>query len=351
LLVGILTAVSAPRSDGQEPKRYPIAPDSIHTEQGFCYIASMDFGEEGDKFTGNKSMLMLYEDGKPLGPGKSAHKDIRETGEGRFSHWTREGLYMSASDNSDPRTNGRKYEVASTNPKSTLGGPAQLPAVQKDHVEEISASRHEYAIEMGGTLDMDNTSTLPGSNRYIAFQNNVQLTIENIGETPVVNPRLAINDRGNWYTFDSLLAEFTRGAETDQEKVYFIWQTMRENLYHSSPLFGDSEPHDPVKLFNVYGLNLCDDAGNTGASLFYHAGFEKSKNRALHGHVQCEAFINGDYQFMDIDMDAFYLDRENEFPISGDECARPRPGAAGAELRAGRLGLHAQRRPGGAVRA
>jgi len=282
----------------------------------------MDFGEEGDKFTSNKSMLMLFEDGKPLGPPRSLHQAIREEGRGRYSHWTREGLYFSASDNTDPRKNGRKYEIASKNPESTLGGLARFPAQKKKHVEEIGTSRHEYSVEMGGTLDMENTRTLVNSNCYITFQPNLSLTIENVGDTPVVNPRLVINNRGNWYTFDSLLEEFTRGAKTDQEKVYFIWQSMRENLYHESPLFGDSEPHDPVKLFNVYGLNLCDDAGSTGCSLFYHAGFKKSKNRALYGHVQCEAFIDGDYQFMDIDMDCFYLDRENERPISGDECAR-----------------------------
>ena len=317
-----MTTLCAAGGHCQEPKRYPIPVDCIQPENGHCYIASMDFGEEGDKFTGNQSLLILFEDGKPLGPGKSVHQEIRDKGQGRFSHWTREGLYMSASDNSDPRKNGRVYEVASTNPKSTLGGLAQFEGQRKTHVEEISSSRHEYAIEMGGTLDMENTTTVACSNYQVRFQPNLSLTIENTGDRPVVNPRLVINDRGNWYTFDSLLEEFTRGATTDQEKVYFIWQSMRENLYHESPLFGDEEPHDPVKLFNVYGLNLCDDAGNVGCSLFYHAGFEKSKNRALHGHVQCEAFIDGDYQFMDIDMDAFYLDRENEFPVSGDACAR-----------------------------
>lgn len=305
-----------------QPTRYRVPANCMRHETGHCYIASMDFGEEGDKYTGNKSMLMLYEDGRPLGPPRSYHRDIREKGGGRFSHWTRSGLYFSASDNTDPRTNGRKYEVTSANPKSTLGGLARFPARRRQHVTETRSSRHEYTIEMGGALDMENTKTLTNSNCYIAFQPNISLTIENVGETPVVNPRLVINGRGNWYTFDSLLAEFTRGAATDQEKVYFIWQNMRENLYHETPLFGNSEPHDPVKLFNIFGFNLCDDAGNAGCSFFYHAGFKRSKNRALRGHVQCEAFVNGDHQFMDIDMNCFYLDRENETPVSGDECAR-----------------------------
>ena len=320
--VFVLAAMVPTAWSAEAPKRYPLPAVCIQPENGHCYIASMDFGEEGDKDTGNKSMLVLFEDGKPLGPPRAVHQSIREQGQGRFSHWTRAGLYFSASDNSDPRSNGRKYEIASANPRSMLGGLDRFPAQPKQHIEEINSGDHRYTVEMGGTLDMENTRTLTTNNCYIVFQNNTALTIENSGDTPVVNPRLVVNDRGNWYTFDSLLEEFTRGAKSDQDRVYLIWENMRQNLYHETPLFGDSEPHDPVKLFNVYGLNLCDDAGNTGSSLFHHAGFIGSKNRALRGHVQCEAFINGKHQFMDVDMDCFYLDRENEFPISGNECAR-----------------------------
>ncbi len=325
--VSVLTCVTfagvllmSARAD--EPKRYPLPVEVMHAEHGFCYIASMDFGEEGDKSTSNGSQLLLFEDGRPLGPPHSPHADIREKGGGRYSHWTRETLYFSASDNSDPRTNGRTYEVASTNPDNMLGGIGDLPQTEHSHVEEITSGSAEYRIDMGGTLDMENTLTVASSNYYVAFQPNIQLTIENIGDTPVVNPRLVINDRGNWYTFDSLLEEFTRGAESPQDRVYLIWQNMRRNLYHESPVFADNEPHDPVRLMNIFGFNLCDDAGNAGCSLYHHGGFPGSKNRALHGHVQCEALVNGEFQFMDIDMDAFYLDRENEIPVSGDACAR-----------------------------
>ncbi len=304
------------------PKRYPVPADCLRAESGHCFIASMDFGEEGDKFTGNRSALVLFEDGKPLGPSRAAHAQIREIGGGRYSHWTREALYFSTSDNTDPRTNGREYAVGSSHPRSTLGGLDRFPAVAREHIETVAAASHQYEIAVGGTLDMDNTRTLTSNNCYIAFQNNVALILENVGDTPVVNPRLVINERGNWYTFDSLLEEFTRCATTDQERAYLIWENMRQNLYHETPLFGDWEPHDPVKLFNIYGLNLCDDAGNAGSSLFYHAGLVGSKNRALNGHVQCEAFVDGAFQFLDVDMDCFYLDRENERPVGGDRCAR-----------------------------
>ena len=61
-----------------------------------------------------RSELTLYEDGRPLGPPHSASDKIRETGAGAYTYqctappWTRT-LIFSASDNSDPRTNGRQY--------------------------------------------------------------------------------------------------------------------------------------------------------------------------------------------------------------------------------------------------
>lgn len=320
--VFLLATLAHSAGGDEELRRFLIPPDCIRPESGHCSIAGMDFGEEGDKVTGNRSAVILFEDGKRLGPPRCLHADIRQLGGGRYSHWAREGLYFSSSDNSDPRTNGRRYEVASTNPKSTLGGLARFPARERTHSEAIDAGRHEYRIEMGGTLDAENSTTLFTGNCTIAFQPNLSLMIENVGDTPVVNPRLVLNDRGDWYTFDRLLSEYTRGAETGQEKVYFIWQAMRENLYHEVPLFANEVPHDPVRLMNFFGFNLCDDAGNAGCSLFHHAGFVGSKNRSLNGHVQCEASVDGRLQFMDIDMDCFYLDRENERPVSGDECAR-----------------------------
>jgi hypothetical protein len=63
----------------------------------------------------NNSQLVLREDGRPLGPAHSGHKDIEDFGRGRYSHWldnkSGEYLYFSTSDNTDPRKNGRTYTV------------------------------------------------------------------------------------------------------------------------------------------------------------------------------------------------------------------------------------------------
>lgn len=57
------------------------------------------------------SAALLLEDGRPLpGPANALHDDIRRLGSGRFSFWHGH-VYFASTDNSDPRTNGRRYEV------------------------------------------------------------------------------------------------------------------------------------------------------------------------------------------------------------------------------------------------
>ena len=64
----------------------------------------------------NRSPLELYENGIRLGPAHSTFADIEKLGMGRFSHYRDKTkgvtlIYWSASDNSDPSTNGRAYWV------------------------------------------------------------------------------------------------------------------------------------------------------------------------------------------------------------------------------------------------
>lgn len=57
--------------------------------------------------------VAVYEDGVPLGPRNAMHTQVRDVGRGAYSHWSTDAgpyLLFSTSDNSDPSTNGRKYE-------------------------------------------------------------------------------------------------------------------------------------------------------------------------------------------------------------------------------------------------
>ncbi|UCC97385.1 MAG: putative Ig domain-containing protein [Phycisphaerales bacterium] len=199
----------------------------------------------------------------------------------------------------------------------------ELPHVSKSHEELIAVGRHEYGVKMGGTVDMNHALTREYGNWRLAWQPNESLTVENVGSVPAENCKIIINGRGDWYSMEGLLREAIESARNDQEKVYLIWQFLRSNRHHDDPLhsgrWGD-ELHDPVKMLAVYGAGLCDDSGAIGASMYWAAGFREPRPfvRGLHGHMMCEVFAERRWQFMDIDENVFYLDRENERPVSGD---------------------------------
>jgi hypothetical protein len=61
-----------------------------------------------------QSTLRLFENVRELGPAHAAHYQIRDVGRGLFSYWSDPGgavLRFSTSDNTDPRTNSRRYIV------------------------------------------------------------------------------------------------------------------------------------------------------------------------------------------------------------------------------------------------
>jgi hypothetical protein len=77
----------------------------------FVYVVRADRlreFEDADE-ANQQSPIILYEDDKRLGPPHSAHHDIEQLGQGRYAHLKDQGILMSTSDNSDPRTNGRRY--------------------------------------------------------------------------------------------------------------------------------------------------------------------------------------------------------------------------------------------------
>ena len=78
-------------------------------EIGHCTTYELGPQFPGDGVPGGPpSTLRLLEDGKELGPAHVPHADVREHGLGRYSHWG-QSLWFSTSDNTDPRSNGRRY--------------------------------------------------------------------------------------------------------------------------------------------------------------------------------------------------------------------------------------------------
>ena len=71
----------------------------------------LSFFIRSDNMSNNyRSKLVVYENGKPLGPPHILHQDIRKLGKGKYSHW-RNSIFLSSSDNSDPNSNNRIYTI------------------------------------------------------------------------------------------------------------------------------------------------------------------------------------------------------------------------------------------------
>ena len=113
LLALLLVAVSFATHTNREGIWFPFwqksTLENFQLENGFAYIAPTHQPEQSGHE--HPSLAQLLEDGRPLlGFGNALHNDIRKIGGGRYSFWYG-AVYFASSDNSDPRANGRRYEI------------------------------------------------------------------------------------------------------------------------------------------------------------------------------------------------------------------------------------------------
>jgi hypothetical protein len=109
-----ISYVPTPAQDPRDRVVWLVRPYLKIGPPGFAFIRTLpalsDIADEPD--APEQSPMMLYEDGKPLGPAHSTLADISRFGLGRFTHWKTAGCIFSSSDNSDPNYNGRNYWLA-----------------------------------------------------------------------------------------------------------------------------------------------------------------------------------------------------------------------------------------------
>ncbi len=81
---------------------------------GYSWVADLPphWADGDDTRSPQRSRLMLFENGIPVGFAHQTHADIEAHGRGRYSHW-KDTLIFSATDNSDPNQNGRRYSIGS----------------------------------------------------------------------------------------------------------------------------------------------------------------------------------------------------------------------------------------------
>lgn len=92
----------------------------VHNSGHMYSLMVPQLADLGDtQISPRSSPVRLQEDGKMIGEAHATHAHISTIGQGRFSHWE-SAFYFSASDNSDPNSNGRTYSLVYPAVKETL---------------------------------------------------------------------------------------------------------------------------------------------------------------------------------------------------------------------------------------
>lgn len=133
----------------------------------------------------------------------------------------------------------------------------------------------------------------------------VRLEIANLGDEPIVNPRLVFDGQRDWFDVDAVVSEVLAGAEGELDRAQRLWEFLVENRYHSVPPAPRTEVVDPIKLLNVYGYGHADGAAGAFAALARHAGLQVRLWR-LNGHVVPEVLCEGLWRMFDCDAEAFF---------------------------------------------
>ena len=185
-----------------------------------------------------------------------------------------------------------------------------------EHSESPQSSQHAYSIHVGGTADGTNTRDPIGYGNYQQhWENNLELSMENIGDEPVVRPRVHVDGQRRWHSLREIVDGLVDDTMSDAEKARALWEFARRHRYHSTT--ADDEVKDTVKMLNVYGYTLCWDEAYTVSNLWQEAGLPVRRG-VPHGHCTTEVFFDGAFHLLDSDEHLLYLLRDNE-TIAGEE--------------------------------
>lgn len=133
---------------------------TIVPQDGACFVAPV--GPRITKLWGNpavRAATLLLENGSPVGPQTDQHESIRRLGGGRFSLWGNR-VYLSASDSSNCRKNGRKY---------TLWVPSVAEATALEQNFVLSQAKDSSALLRSLSLNGTENNSLV-SNFFKQFQ-------------------------------------------------------------------------------------------------------------------------------------------------------------------------------------
>ncbi len=186
----------------------------------------------------------------------------------------------------------------------------QCGANTKRQVENVDSSRFAYSVNMSGKIDGPMTRDPIGYWAYDQYwQPNVEVRIENVGDTAVINPWLQRVGTPDTRSLQSIVASIVKPGMSDKEKARRLWEFEINNRFHATTQ--DDEVADVVKRVNVYGYTLCYDESKDLSDLWRAAGL-KVRQGYPNGHSLAEVYYEGAWHELDSDESIISLLRDNE---------------------------------------
>jgi len=278
------------------PAGETLAVDRIVRIGGFAYSGRIGGMVPGLRDGGDGRTLRLVEDGLPLGPPGSLSADVVALGSGRFNHETATRVLFSASDNSDPRRNGRIYRVVWDEPARVLPDSA---------TRTLGLGTTDVTVETGRDR--------PVSARRLILENTDSERAVRVWGRAAGAPDLT--------TRDAILASMLRPGMTDEEKALALWSALATWRHHDVAAAAGLEASDPVKLLGVYGFGFCNDVAHALAALLEQAGV-RARVVAWNEHTVVEARLDGRWCLLDADRERIYRTRSGQLASVADVFAR-----------------------------
>lgn len=187
----------------------------------------------------------------------------------------------------------------------------------KYHEEIISNSSHRYSIQMKGKIDGKMTRDPVG---YWAFDQywepNVYVKMENIGDTPIINPWLHRLDKPDTRSLKSIVNFVIKPGMTDAEKAQALFEFEIQNRFHATSK--DTEVDDAIKRINCYGYTLCGNESKIISDLWRTAGLPV-RQAYPNGHSTAEVYYDDQWHLLDTDEHIFCLLRDNKTITSASQ--------------------------------
>ena len=176
------------------------------------------------------------------------------------------------------------------------------------HRQVLEADGQRYTVHVGGTLDAARTETAGRAADYChamppGYQPNEAVTLTNVGETVIRNPRLIADDGVDWFSVSRIVESFVEPGMSDEEKARAVWNFHRRKAKYgvAQHNYYAAANESVTQFWNCSGTGSCGTHSYLvrlarAAGLTAEGGGASTKGL---GHVLARIYYDGGDHYFD----------------------------------------------------